>query len=191
MKRRLSGIALAVALSGTLLLGDTESYYDKEYDFGGLRAWDFKEQRRIARDPLAADGLWARTVREEIAVQLVTNGFERTAADPDFLVAFYIGLRERYAARDMEYGFPGTRLRRPFWWARGWATPTDIWAVPYTGATLIIDVIDAPSNMLVWRGVDTPTREMSHADRTLDMGVERVLEQLLDDVGRRPRADRN
>src|SRR5678815_4341582 len=76
--------------------------------------------------------------------------------DRDFFVAFYVGLADRYDMQYLDYGMPVFhRGFRTGWW--GWPRGYDAWAVPYTQSTVIIDVIDAHSNQLVWRGHDVDT----------------------------------
>jgi hypothetical protein len=184
MKIKMFAIVVAVAVGGAVVAGDTQSFFDKQYDFTQLETWDFKAQRRISRDPLADNELWARMIREEIATQLQKYRFERTTESPDFLVAFYVGLKDRYTVQSMDYGFPGLRPRRLFRWPWGWPAAVDIWRIPYTDSTLIIDMIDADSNMLVWRGYDTRTIDMDKPDKALDKGVNKVLKRFLEDIGR-------
>ena len=73
-----------------------------------------------------------------------------------FQVAFYVGLKDRYDINSIGYGLPVFhRGFRTGWW--GWPRGYDVWAVPYTESTVIVDVIDAHTNQLVWRGYDTNT----------------------------------
>jgi hypothetical protein len=51
-------IALAlVALAGGLAAADTNSYFDKGYEFSSLKTFDFKTQHRISSDPVANNQL--------------------------------------------------------------------------------------------------------------------------------------
>jgi hypothetical protein len=184
MKMRMLIVVAATAASAMALEPQTGSYFDTQYEFGTLRTWDFKSQRRISRDPLADNELWAQMIRKEITASLRQSGFEQTTDHPDFLIAFYVGLRERYATQYLDYGFPGPwgrRFRVPW----GWADRTDVWTVPYTDSTLIIDLIDGDTNLLFWRGFDTETIEMNKPYKALDKGVYQIVKRFLKDSGRR------
>ena len=66
-----------------------------------LKTFAFKDQRRISRDPLADNAIWANDVKDAIRRDLTEHGMvEDTSGSPDFLIAFYVGLRDRY---DMSY----------------------------------------------------------------------------------------
>jgi hypothetical protein len=96
-------------------------------------------------------------------------------------VAFYVGLKERYDVDSMGHGLPVFHrgLRGRWWkWPRGY----DAWAVPYTESTVIVDIIDARTNQLVWRGYDTDTLNTSHPDKTLSKAVDNVLSRFEHDA---------
>jgi hypothetical protein len=58
----------------------------------------------------------------------------------------------------------------------------DVWRIPYTDSTLIVDIIDAQTNLLVWRGYDVRTIDMSKPDKAIDKGVDHVVERFLKDA---------
>jgi Domain of unknown function (DUF4136) len=180
-------VILFVVAVGTTVIAETNSYFDKQYDFSAVRTWNFKPQRRISQDPLADNRLWREVIENQIATDLQKNGMDRTPVQPDILLAYYLGLKERYQTEYIDYGYPGWWGHRRFGWRWGWPDSVDIWQIPYTDSTLIIDVIDAPSNSLVWRGYDTRTIDMSKPDKTLDKGVDEVLKKFFKDAKREPK----
>lgn len=181
-------IALAVVtLAGSLVAADTNSYFDKEYEFSTLKTWDFKTQRRISADPVANNRLWADDIQKEITSDLQSNGFERVqnGGRPDFLVAFYVGLKEKYDVQFMDYGYPGFGGPRRFRWAWGWPNNLDVWQIPYTDSTLIVDIIDGQTNQLIWRGYDTNTIDMKKPDKRLDKAVDTLVKKFMKDRDKR------
>ena len=62
-----------------------------------------------------------------------------------------------------------------------------MWAVPYTQSTVIVDVIDARTNQLVWRGNDVDTLNMDHPEKTLSKAVDNVLDRFYKDNWRKLR----
>ena len=60
LKRSIFGasIALALMLMGGLVGAETNSYFDKEYEYATLKTFDYKMQRRISVDPVANNSLW-------------------------------------------------------------------------------------------------------------------------------------
>jgi len=69
---------------------------------------------------------------------------------------------------------------RTGWW--GWPRGYDVWAVPYTESTVIVDMIDAHTNQLVWRGYDNDTLNTKNPDKTLSKAVDNVLARFYHDV---------
>src|SRR5205823_5914064 len=74
-----------------------------------------------------------------IETDLLHQGYERDAKrEPSFLVASYMGARRQYDTRLIGYGFPGG------WRRWGWGVGgVDVWNIPYSKSTLVLDVIDA------------------------------------------------
>jgi len=174
------GVAL-VAGSGSAF-ASAHSDYTKSFPLQTLKTYAFKEQHRISRDPLADNGIWATNVRDAIRQDMQSHGVvEATNGNPDFYVAFYVGLKDRYDLDSVGYGMPlFHRGFRSGW--RGWPRGYDVWAVPYTESTVIIDLIDAHTNQLVWRGYDSGTLNLDKPDKTLTKAVDNVLSRFYHDA---------
>ena len=76
-----------------------------------------------------------------------------------------MGAKERARRRYLGYGFPGWGAIAGRW--GGWGPDFDVWNIPYTQSTLVVDIIDAHTNMLVWRGYDTDQIDVNKADKTI------------------------
>ena len=174
------GLAL-VAGTGSAFAA-THSDFTKSFPLQTLKTFEFKHQSRFSRDPLANNDIWANEVRESIRTDLRSHGLiEATNGRPDFFVAFYVGLQERYDINSVGYGMPVFRRGfRTGWW--GWPRGYDAWAVPYTESTVIVDVIDAHTNQLVWRGYDMNTLNMGQPEKTLTKAVDNVLSRFYHDA---------
>jgi Domain of unknown function (DUF4136) len=131
---------------------------------------------------LANNDIWANDVRQAIRSDLTDHGIAQARnGNPDFYVAFYVGLKDRYDLNYMGYGLPVFhRGFRTGWW--GWPRAYDVWAVPFTESTVIVDVIDAHTNQLVWRGYATGTLNTKHPDKTLTTAVDNVLSRFYHDA---------
>jgi uncharacterized protein DUF4136 len=183
-----TALVLGVLLSagGGAALASTHSDVTTSYPLQTLKTFEFKDQRRISRDPLANNDIWANDVRAAIRGDMADHGFiEAADGHPDFYVAFYVGLKDRYDFSGIGYGMPVLR-RRSGWW--GWPRGYDVWAVPYKESTLIVDVIDAKTNQLVWRGFDDDTLDTGKPEKTLDKAVDHIVSKLAHDVKERKHA---
>lgn len=182
MRRTSIALALAILAGSSSAFAATHSDMSKGYQLRELRTFEFKPQNRISRDPLANNDIWANDVRQAIRNDLASHGLiEATNGNPDFYVAFYVGLRNGYDLESVGYGVP--RYYRGFatrWW--GFRGGYDLWAVPYTESTLIIDVIDAHDNQLVWRGYDTDTLNLNKPYKSFDKAVDKVLSRFYHDA---------
>lgn len=189
---RYNKIALALilmAMFGAVVFGDTKSDYDRSYDFSRLRTWDFKVMTRMPRDPVLRNELWNRRIREGLISHFAEVRFIKIDdAEPTFLVNYFMGLKEKYDVRYVDYGFPGrfesmNRWGRWYGWGPGYGH-VDIWRIPYTESTLILDVIDSRTNHLVWRGYDTETIDLDKSEKTIHKSVENLTKRFRRDVDR-------
>jgi hypothetical protein len=181
-------LGLAIAAGGGSAFAETHSDYTKSFNLHSLKTFDFKTQRRISRDPLADNAIWANDVRDAIRNDLSDHGFiQTTTGQPDFYVAFYVGLQGRYDMAFVDYGVPPFRrgLHRGWW---GWPRGYDAWAIPLTESTVIVDVIDARTNQLVWRGYDIDTLNKNHPDKTLTKAADSALGRFYHDARKADRA---
>jgi hypothetical protein len=158
---------------------ETKTDFDKEYDFAKLKTFDFKEQARpTVRDSRGPNNLWNRRIRDEMVTDLTAKGFQRTeTGSPDFLVAYWMGARQKADVRYLGYGFPHWGRHR--WGWVGWGPEFDVWRMPYTQSTLVVDIIDAHTNMLVWRGYDTDSIDYNKADKTIGKAVDSLVKRFV------------
>jgi uncharacterized protein DUF4136 len=175
-------LGLAVLAGSTSAFAAAHSDFTKSFPLQTLKTFEFKNQQRISRDPLANNDIWANDVRTAVRNDFRAHGvMEATNQAPDFYVAFYVGLKDRYDINSIGYGLPVFhRGFRTGWW--GWPRGYDVWAVPYTESTVIVDVIDAHTNQLVWRGYDTNTLNIGEPEKTLTKAVDGVLSRFYHDA---------
>ena len=153
MKTTMLALATVFIVGSSTALASTRSDYTKSFPLQALKTFAFKDQHRISSDRLANNAIWANDIKDAIRKDLDGRGYvEAPDGRPDFYIAYYVGLQDRYDVTEMDYAVPVFHHRG--WW--GWPGGYDMW-VPYTESTLIIDVIDAKTNQLVWRGYDTDT----------------------------------
>jgi hypothetical protein len=55
-------------------LASTHSDYTKSFPLQTLKTFEFKDQRRISRDPLANNAIWANDVKDAIRSNLAEHG---------------------------------------------------------------------------------------------------------------------
>ncbi len=155
--------------------------YDPAYDFSQLRRFDWlpvKPSPEPTEGEEMSDALLAKRVRSAVEQQLVTRGFLRSSESPDFFVHWHSVVRSKIDIRTYPagagYGSWGYPYSRGGWWG---GTYVDV--RQYDEGTLVVDVIDADSRSLVWRGAGSRVmRDVSEPEERIGIvndAVRRIL----------------
>lgn len=147
---------LATASCSTVEIGYD---FDPGEDFSDLRSFDWMPEPADApRDPrIAGNTLFQKQVRDAVTTALEAKGFQPTSTStPDFLVGYHASFDKRTSVQVLNnyYGYaPG--------WGWGYGAGYAPYNYPstyvyeYDEGTLIIDIVDADTRELVWRGSGT------------------------------------
>jgi hypothetical protein len=176
-----------VTMLGAVGLAETKSDYDHHYRLARGSTWDFRTRKNTVNDSLGNNGLWDRRVRDDLARQFAAAGLMQSgAAAPDLLISYRLGTRQGYETEYLNNGFPvyygRLGYRRP--WAGegfGWGTTTVV-KIPHMKSTLVMDVYDAHTKQLVWRGYDTKTINYNKADKTINDAVGHLMKRFRRDL---------
>ena len=166
--RRLAGLMMGLALlvSGRGVLAAAHSEFVRTFPLRTLITFAFRDQQRATGDPLQGNPIWIADIESEIRHDLVAAGRSEAAA-PDFYVAFYVEVGNPYNLNiDYATSIADNQIRG--------RSPTGA-TVPYRTSTVIVDVIDARSNQLVWRGYDSDTFSARDPDGTLGQAAGAVM----------------
>jgi len=139
--------------------------FDPGQDFSELRSFDWMQAPPDApRDPrIEGNTLFQKQVHEAVTRALEAKGFNRlTSGTPDFLVGYHASVDRRSSVQVLnnQYGYaPG--------WGWGYGAGYAPYAYPstyvyeYDEGTLIVDIVDASTRELVWRGSATDEVDFS------------------------------
>jgi hypothetical protein len=125
--------------------------FDSEVDFLAYRdfAWleaPLRESGDRESDPFARNSLLDKRVRAAIAAELALRGIaEVEAAESDLRVDYRVIFSRRMVAHETRTPVP-FRRHHPFLY------DVDVHVTEVPESTLLIDLIDAESEQLVWRG---------------------------------------
>jgi hypothetical protein len=187
MMRKLLLTSIAIALLSVTALAETKSDYDRSYDFSKLQTWDFKVTTRMPKDPVGTNTLWNQRIHDGLVEHLAQIGYRKLSdGEPDLLVTYFMGIKEKYDIRYIDYGFPGRWGDWGYWgrwygWTPGYGQ-VDVWRIPYNESTLVVDLIDPHTNQLVWRGYDTQTIDFDKSEKTIHKSVENLIKRFKHDV---------
>ena len=154
MDRANRTLAFALALAACSSM-KVQTEYDRNADFKGYRsyAWLLQqpgpEQSPEARDPRIREAVF-----QGIDQALASKGLTRVTPDqsPELLVAVHGWAINRIDVQSYGYNYAAT----PYGFYPTMATPA-VAVRQYRDGTLIIDLVDARSKQMVWRGTATDT----------------------------------
>jgi hypothetical protein len=173
-------ILATATLSACATTATVGSHVDHDLDLSRFRTFDWgpadalpTEDARLARNPAFKD-----RVQGAVEKGLAARGFQLIARGDtaDLLIHYHANISQRINVNhaDRAYGYGAC--------ARSQADcPTDL--VEYEAGTLVLDVVDARTNKLVWRGwarasVDGMLRKPDVMAKTINETVARILLRL-------------
>ena len=163
-------IPMLVGLAGLLMATsavaqDVTWDYAKGTDFTRLKTYAW-----TAGQPLA-DPLNHQRIVSAIDAQLAASGFAKvdSAEHPDALVAYYAGFAKNFAINEFGSGWGGPHFGSFTNRAR---------LEEITVGSLVVDIIDASSSTIVWRGMASKDIDVHAKPGTRDKQVNRAVEKL-------------
>lgn len=147
------------------------SDFDPQVNFDGYRTYVWAEAAEDAGpEPRGVSQLVERRIMAAIDEQLAADGYEKaTSGAPDFVVNFIVTTQQRvdYTTYYSGWGYRG--------WYGGGVGGAYTSATEWTEGTLLVDIFDAESKELTWRGwaqgtVD-PNASMEARDRKVREAV--------------------
>ena len=146
-----------------------QSDFDRSFDFSRLKTFNLAVPD--FGDPLAQDSLNDGRIRAALESKLRAGGFRMEENErPDFTVAYHVTTKNKFSVQDYGYGAPR-------WFGR-----RDIRVDQYTEGTLTVDIIDAATRQLVWRGRASGGVELKEADKKINKAAEKLVKQFLKDM---------
>lgn len=171
----LAAVAVAAALAGC-------SGMNVYSDFDPTAVDDMKAYRTYSWLPLPkerrrdADQLVSKRIMAVTDQALSAKGYERAQTSaPDFLVGWHgaIDKKLQYNTVNTYYGYG--------WGYWGGVGASRTYATEYHEGSLIIDIVDARTNELVWRGVAQsevyPQSDPDYRNRQIESAVNKILSQ--------------
>ena len=159
----------AVALTGCASI-DVHSYLERGADLGRYHTYAWAPADAISTGDPRLDGnpFFEERVQADVEKQLATRGFEKTSGTPELLLHYHANVTQRVDAytADLKYGY--CNECRPY---------------IYDAGAIVLDLVDASSNKLVWRGwaedsLDGAIDNQQLMERQIDKAVARILQRL-------------
>lgn len=125
--------------------------YDPAWQMPADASYAWIKRASAHTDPMIDNDLVAGRVRRAVDDQLAGKGLRAVAGEEQasLLITYHIGEEEKLdiSTFHSSYGY------YPCWGCYGPGFNSDVWVNQYTEGKLIIDMVDAKTRQLVWRGI--------------------------------------
>ncbi len=150
--------------------------YDTRVDFSGYRSWGWLPEPGATGNPRADSPLLHQRIRQAIEAQLESQGYA-AAADPQIRVGYHVSTEKKLNVRtvDSYYGYRHSSGRSTE--VRGEATT---YVTEYKRGTLVIDIVDASRDVLVWRGIGERRLRSEPTPEQMNQSVRQAVAEILE-----------
>jgi hypothetical protein len=144
-----------------------------------FHTYSWMTQSQQSQDTRVNNAITDSRVKEAVDRDLQARGYQKVDANPDFLIGWQGAINKQLSAEtvDSYWGYPWD----PFWGGFYGYGPTETYVRQYDVGTLILDVVDAKQQTLVWRGTaqadlgNSPS--IQSAQGKLDQSVDKILQR--------------
>ncbi len=182
MTRSLHFARLAMALAAATAIDAcapvrVRSYVPRGVRFAHYRtyAWSAATPHATGDPRLDANPFFDERIRSGADRELAARGFERASARPDLLLHYHASVTQKLdvGAADTQYGYGNTYPG----------------ASTYAAGTILLDLVDARTNTLVWRAwaegsLEGVIDDQDWLDERIDVAIARIAATLPDRLQR-------
>lgn len=140
---------LVIIISSCSTSLQINSDYDRKASFSSYKTFSLYNLKAKGNVSQLNQDRIAASIRDEMK----KKGFTETAGNPDLLVNAFTVLKNRtgISASTSYYGF-GSAYRPYGYWVAPGAAHTSVSTYDYKDGSMLIDVIDAKTNKMIWTG---------------------------------------
>ena len=174
----LSLLVIAVFTGCASMKVDTD--YDSAASFAAYQTFAWMEKPDEVRDNLTRLGQVTQRIETAVERELMADGYQKASATPDFFVVYHTAVETQITGATIDTW--GYNYRRPRW--RTGTVYADVSVDSYQEGTLIIDIVDAEKNELVWRGTAVgAVSSTAQAAKKVDEAVQKILAEFPPQTG--------
>jgi len=157
---------ILTVFSGALVAQQVKTDYDHHANFGQYRTYSWEKVQ--TRDPLLVD-----RIKDAVNRALTAKGWTQVDSGGDVCIVAMDITRNQQTLNTFYDGFGGGWRWRGFGGFGDATTTTETYQV----GTLVVDLFDAKSKNLIWRGAssDTLSDNADKNTRNLDKGVQKMF----------------
>ena len=167
-----AGLSLILFLAGCSDLSISTDY-DTAADFSGLRTYSwYPEEDSPAPEKSEISPLINARIRAALEAGLEAKGYSQVVnGAPDFLVAYRAAVGRRIETRS-------TAVPVGYGWGTTVVSGTELYT--YDEGTLLVDIVDPKTKMLLWRGTARKAVDGDASAKDRDEIVRNAVEKLLE-----------
>lgn len=148
------------------------SDYDRDVNLVIYKTYAWLPEKEIEskNNPLLYNELTDKRIRKAVELQFQAKGIPFDEENPDFRVYYHIIVENRSSVSPAPYGY----YYSPYW------TRSQMYVYQYQEGTLIIDLMDAKNNKLIWRGWATEVlnnRNLQLTEKEITEAVYEILKE--------------
>lgn len=183
MKNRLNVITIALLVFiFTSMMGCAVTDIDRTANFGKYKTFAWGEAHVNVDNPVYDSDLIDKNIKQTVEQEFAKHGIRVDNKNPDFIVSYHTYTKDK-KQRTMQpyyyhpYFFPYRFY--PYGW--GWGMPYGYFGgapYVYTEGTLIVDVVDAKTQDVVWRGtVSGNVDDVKKLQKQIAKGVRAIVKK--------------
>jgi hypothetical protein len=160
-------VIFLVAL-GTALAQQVKTDFDQHANFSQYKTYSWQEIK-------PENSLWDARIKDAVDAQLAAKGWTQVGSGGDVAIVAINTTQTQRSLQTFYDGFGGGWRWRGFG-GMGEATTTE---QDYKEGTLVVDIYDAKTKQLIWRGSaeDTLTNNAEKNEKNLDKGVAKMFKK--------------
>jgi hypothetical protein len=169
MKKVLMMILLGALAVLEMGCGSSVKYsydYDQMIEFRRYRRYNWMPPPSdpSKQNPVQVNSMTDRRIKQAVNVELLKRGMQIVDSQPDLLVAYHLGAPGMSNPNDFGYSYGGGELA----------------VAAAGGGAFILDMIDAKTNELIWRGIASGAYEGGATDpEKIQESVNKIVDDLL------------
>ena len=151
--------------------------YDQQLDFSQFRTFQWVDTQKQGSTQ-ANSSLISGRIKNAVVNELTKKGMVQDESDPDVIVIYHAGTQDKVDITDYGYSYGYGRYGGVYGGRYG-AAGGGISTYHYTEGTLIIDIIDASTKQLAWRGSGTGVLEDNPSPEQITENINKAVAAIL------------
>lgn len=132
--------------------------FDKEFNFTALQRYKWREHPLVEKHPEVKEyTVAAQLIQSNVNDNLMNRNYVPVEGTPDFYVTYFIVAKSGQDVRSVPADgfYPSYAMWPGSWyaWPPYYFTPWETVTTNYVQGILLLDIVDAKSNKLIWRAV--------------------------------------